>query len=210
MKTQISETAKIYPNAIIGDGCFIGDFVVIHDDVVIGNNVKIYGPCAIGSPPEYKGHRTEAMIGGKVFIGDRTEIREFVTINAPLLGKTVVGNDCYIMAKSHIGHDSLVGNNCVLSSCSILGGHTQLGNNVNVGLNATTHQWSILNDFCMLGAQAFFKGESEKGIIWVGVPAKALKVNFIGIDRSDLSDHEKDVIKSNAISNLKFLLNSYE
>ncbi|MEZ5010319.1 MAG: hypothetical protein R2744_01115 [Bacteroidales bacterium] len=30
------------------------------------------------------------------------------------LGKTIVGNNCLLMANTHVAHDCIVGNNCIL------------------------------------------------------------------------------------------------
>ena len=50
-------------------------------------------------------------------IGDNVTIRECVTINRGTTDKmkTVVGDNCLIMAYCHIAHDSFVGENCIFS-----------------------------------------------------------------------------------------------
>jgi acyl-[acyl carrier protein]--UDP-N-acetylglucosamine O-acyltransferase len=54
----------------------------------------------------------------------------------------------------------------------------------------------VIGSYCMIGAGSFFKGETPDGIVWGGVPAKPIKVNTIGIERSNLTEHEKkDLIK---------------
>ena len=56
-------------------------------------------------------------------------IRECVTINKGTNDrlKTVIGNNCLIMAYSHIAHDCFVGNNCIFSNNSTLAGHVTAG-----------------------------------------------------------------------------------
>ena len=65
-------------------------------------------------------------------------------------------------------------------------------------MNASIHQHSKIGKCCIIGAGSFFKGETPSGITWGGVPAKPIKVNDIGIERSDLSNIEKELIIHNA------------
>lgn len=174
-----------------------------------GKNVKIYQWTSIASDAEHTSRQTNP--DGIVYIGDDCVIREFVTINAPVEESTVVGSHCYLMSKSHVGHDARLGDGVVLSDGACVGGHSQLGNGVYMGLNSSCHQFSKLADYCMVGANSFFKGESPPGIIWAGVPARPLKVNQVALDRSSLSFVEKEEIIKNAqqfIDNYKNLLTS--
>ena len=41
--------------------------------------------------------------------------------------KTVVGDNCLIMAYSHIAHDCVVGNGCIFSNGTTLAGHVTIG-----------------------------------------------------------------------------------
>ena len=176
----------------IGDGTYIGPFTYISSRVKIGKNCKIYG-ASIGLPGEHPHDPDDQM--GYVIIEDEVEIREFVTINAPIFGpETRVGFHSYLMAKAHVGHDAILGEHSVLSTESIIGGHHVSGKYCYFGLNSTTHQRAKIGDYCMIGANAFFKGESPDGIIWAGVPAKAIAVNKVGLER-----HAPDYIKKRII-----------
>ena len=190
-KYKIHNTAVV-ETTDIGDGTTIGPFTYISKRVVIGNDCNIFG-ASIGLPGEHP-HSVEDNLGN-VIIGNNVEIREFVTINAPLFGeKTVVGDNSYLMAKSHVGHDATLGNNVILHTGAIIGGHSIIGNFCYMGLNSSTHPKAVLTDFCIVGASSFFKGKSVEAVTWAGVPAKPIKVNKVGIERhakeSGLSDFE--------------------
>jgi carbonic anhydrase/acetyltransferase-like protein (isoleucine patch superfamily) len=45
-------------------------------------------------------------------------------------------------------------------------------------MNAVLHQFSIIEQGCMIGASAFFKGTSKEFSKYVGVPAKYLSPNI--------------------------------
>ena len=87
----------IGPHVSIGNNTVIGNKVTICEGTTIGHDFKIYHSSSIGEVPQdlkFKGEETEA------YVGDRTIIREYVTINrgTDALGKTVVGSDCLLMA----------------------------------------------------------------------------------------------------------------
>jgi len=176
----------IHPTAVvetedIGYGTYIGPFTYISNRVKIGKNCKIYG-ASIGLPGEHPSGVPDP--GGIVVIGDNVEIREYVTINTPLFGDTTtVGSNSYLMAKSHVGHDAQLGERVVLHTGATIGGHSEIGSYSYIGLNSATHPFAKLGSFCMLGANGFYKGISPDGIVWVGVPAKPLKINKVGFER---------------------------
>ena len=158
-KLQIHPTAIIYPNVVICDGVYVGAYSVI------------------GAPAEYRGKELTAQ--GSVVIGANTVIREHVTIHSSPneTGTTLIGEDCYIMSHSHIGHDAIINNHCTLSSGSIVGGHAILKDYVNMGLNSTLHQRSTMETGSMLGANGFGKGIIKPWCVMVGTPARFLKMN---------------------------------
>ena len=122
---NISPLAVVHPEAKIGQNTTVDPFAVIEKDVVIGDNCRIYSHATIldgarignncqvfpgaviaGIPQDlkFKGEITTAEIG------NNTILRECVTVNRGTAskGKTVVGNNCLIMAYSHIAHGSPV------------------------------------------------------------------------------------------------------
>ena len=118
----IHETAVVYPGARIGKNVEIGPYAVIGEHVEIGEGTKI-GPHAlvtgwtsigrdchifqfasVGEDPQdlkFKGEKSYT------FIGDRTTIREGATVHrATGEGEeTRIGNDCLLMAYTHVAHN---------------------------------------------------------------------------------------------------------
>ncbi|MFA5850400.1 MAG: acyl-[acyl-carrier-protein]--UDP-N-acetylglucosamine O-acyltransferase, partial [Bacteroidales bacterium] len=112
----IEQFSIIAENVEIGEGTWIGPHVIIMDYVKIGANCKIFPGAIIGGTPQDYKFGDEVTY---VEIGDNTVIREYVTINrgtAAGRGKTVVGDNCMIMAYTHIAHDCIVGNNAIIVS----------------------------------------------------------------------------------------------
>ena len=114
---SVEPFAYIAGNVVIGDGTWIGPNATIMDGARIGKNCRIFPSAVISGIPQdlkFRGEETTAEIG------DNTTIREGVTVNrgTAAVGKTVVGNECLLMAYSHIGHDCAIGNNCIIGNAT--------------------------------------------------------------------------------------------
>jgi len=156
---------NIHPTAIIGN------------NVILGDNNYIGAYCIIGDPAEHKKYWGKSK--GKVIIGDNNIITGLVTIDAGTEYETIIQSNCFIMKHAHIGHDCWIGSNVTISCGAKIGGHSTIKPNSNIGLNAVLHQFSEIEEGCMIGASAFFKGESEPYTKYAGVPAKSLGQNII-------------------------------
>lgn len=146
--------------------------------------------------PDWKDHISNKH--GKVEIGDNTVVRELVIINKPTNTLTKIGTNCYIMNRCFIGHDSELGNHVTMCPGASVAGFVKINDYTCIGMNASIHQNSNIGKCCMIGANSFFKGTSPNGITWGGVPAVPLKVNTVGILRSELDDNEKSIMLESA------------
>ncbi len=180
-------------NVVIGEGTWIGSNVTIMEGARIGKNCNIFPGSVISAIPQdltFKGEETTTEIG------NNTTIREYVTINRGTVdrGKTVVGDNCLIMAYCHIAHDCVVGNNCIFSNSSTLAGHITVGDYVVLAGMTAVHQ------FCMIGNHAFVTGGS---LVRKDVPpyVKAARepLSYVGINsvglrrRGYTSDQIKEI-----------------
>ena len=102
----IEPFTTIDKNVEIGEGTWIGSNVTIMEGARIGKNCSIFPGSVISAVPQdlkFNGEDSTAEIG------DNTTIRECVTINrgTSSRGKTIIGENCLVMAYSHIAHDCL-------------------------------------------------------------------------------------------------------
>jgi UDP-N-acetylglucosamine acyltransferase len=155
---------------------FIHPTAIIGDNVILGDNNYIGAYCIIGDPAEHKKYWGQEK--GKVIIGNNNIVTGLVTIDAGTEVPTIIEDNCFIMKHAHIGHDCRIMNNVTISCGAKIGGHSIIGEGSNIGLNAVLHQFSIIKRGCMIGASAFFKGESEPEMKYAGVPAKYLSPNI--------------------------------
>ena len=149
---------------------------VINLNVIIEDDVYIGPLCIIGFNPEWKGREKDNK---GVIIKKGTKITGLVTIDGGANQPTVIGENCYLMKHSHVGHDAELKNGVTLSCGAKIGGHSIIGENTNIGLNAVVHQKVEVPEGCMIGASAFV---GKKSILkpnhkYAGVPVKELGEN---------------------------------
>lgn len=127
----------------------------------------------IGDPPEHRDwHRGDRM--HRPQIGEGTRIRAYVTVDSGIERTTQVGKRCFLLAKSHVGHDAVLGDEVELSTGAIVGGHAEVGDRVRIGLNAVILPFRKIGAGARIGAGAVVTHDVPEGEIWAGVPARRL------------------------------------
>jgi UDP-N-acetylglucosamine acyltransferase len=127
---------------------------VIMRKVIIGKSCNIFPGAVIGAIPQDLKFNGEETI---VQIGDNTTIRECVTINRGTKDKwkTVIGNDCLLMAYAHIAHDCILGDHVIIANSVQLAGHVEIGDHAIIGGMAAAIQFS------KIGAHTYIAGGTE-------------------------------------------------
>jgi UDP-N-acetylglucosamine acyltransferase len=188
----IEPFATIHGDVEIGDGCWIGSNAVIMDKARIGKNNRIFPGAVIAAIPQDLKFKGEDSL---VEIGDNNTIRECVTINRGTLDRmtTKIGNNCLLMAYTHLGHDCILGNNIIIANSGNLAGHITIEDNVIIEGVVAAQQ------FVNIGAHAFVSGASlvRKSVPpYIRVarePLQFIGVNTVGLSRRGFS---KDLIKN--------------
>ena len=151
----LDEGVDVGPFAVIGAGVEIaggtrvGPQVVIRGRTRIGRDNRIFQFASVGEDPQdmkYAGEET------RLEIGDRNQIREFATLHRGTLqdqGVTRVGNDNLFMAYTHVAHDCRIGDHVIMANAASLGGHVQIQDWAILG------GFTIVHQFCRIGAHSF-------------------------------------------------------
>jgi len=155
MATEIHPTAIIEPGAELGPDCRILAHALIGRHVTLGRGVEVHPFAVLGGDPQYL--KFDPAIQSRVVVGDRTVIREHVTINRSIhpAGTTTVGADCFLMATSHVAHDCVVGQQVVMANAALLAGHVTVGDHAFLGGGAGIHQ------NCRIGESTMVSGHSS-------------------------------------------------
>ena len=180
---EIGPFSVIGPKVTIGSGSWIGSHVVVTGRTTIGSNTKVFQFASMGEEPQdkkYAGEDTELIIG------DNTTIRELCTFSRGTIqgtGKTIIGNNNWIMACVHIAHDCELGDNIIMANNASLAGH------VTVGDWAILSGYSLIHQFCTVGEHSFTSFASHVNqsippyVTVSGEKAKARGVNTEGLKR---------------------------
>ncbi len=213
MASQIHPTAVVDPTAELGEDVIIGPYVVINAHVRIGDRTKIgpqvvagafttigednsiHGQASLGGDPQDFSYRGEET---RLEIGDRNTVREFVTINRGTVkggGVTRVGNDCLLMACSHIAHDCEIGDGVILANNVLLAGHVKVGRRANISGSAAAHHFVTIGEFAYVGGLTRLVQDVPPYVIIEGHPSRVRDLNKIGLSRGGVSDEEIEVLK---------------
>lgn len=156
-EVELADSAEVGAFSILKGHVKIGEGSVIHEsthvegDTTIGRNCRI-GPVAfVGLPPQhlkYNGERTRLVIGNDVVVRETAVIHRAFKTGAN--DATFLGDRCYIMGASQVGHDCVVANDVILSSGAMLAGHCVVGARVFMGGGAKVHQFCRVGRLCII------------------------------------------------------------
>ncbi len=147
---SVGPYSVIDANVSIKSGTSIDSHVVIKGPTKIGTNNKIYSYCSLGGDPQDKKYQGEA--DSILEIGSGNTIREYVSINRGTGdggGKTILGDNNWIMAYVHIAHDCIIGSNITFANNATLAGHVTIDDFAILGGFTGVHQ------FCRIGSYSF-------------------------------------------------------
>lgn len=185
----IDPFVTIDQNVEIGEGTRIGSNVTIMEGARIGKNCTIFPGAVISAIPQdlkFRGEETLAIVG------DNTTIRECVTINrgTAAKGKTVVGNNCLIMAYCHVAHDCVVGDNVIMSNATQLAGEVVVDNHAVIGGGTLVHQFCHIGPHVMIQGGALVNKDIPPYVKAAREPIAYAGVNSIGLRRRGFSNED--------------------
>lgn len=193
-RAELHETVQVGPYTVIGDGVSIGagtrigPHVVLAGPMTIGRDNQIFQFSSIGEISQDKTAKADDPTS--VEIGHGNLIREFVTIQRGTMkeydtkrGVTRIGDRNWIMNYCHVAHDCWVGNDTIWANNTSLAGHVEIGDFVVMG------GYTLVYQFCRLGAHAFtafssgISGDVPPFVTVQGNPAEPRGINKEGLRR---------------------------
>ncbi|NOY74368.1 MAG: acyl-ACP--UDP-N-acetylglucosamine O-acyltransferase [Kiritimatiellaeota bacterium] len=201
---RIHQTAVVDGAAEIAENVEIGPFCVIGPDVVIGEGCKLVSHCSVighttlgenntmfpfvslGTAPqdrEFEGRVSYLRIGsGNIF-------REGFTANCGTMPETetVIGNDCFCMTNSHVGHNSKVGDRVVLVNDALLGGYTEVGDNALLAGLTAVHQFCRVGTLAMIGGCCAISKDLPPFMTCFSRHNTVSGLNLVGMKRSGMN-----------------------
>ncbi|MFN4235786.1 MAG: acyl-ACP--UDP-N-acetylglucosamine O-acyltransferase [Vogesella sp.] len=193
---EIGAYSIIGANVSIGSGTWVGPHVVIEGHTTIGKNNRIFQFCSLGAIPQDKKYAGEPT---RLEIGDGNTIREFCTFNlgtAQDVGVTRLGNNNWIMAYVHLGHDCQIGDNTIFANNATLGGHVHVGDWVILGGFTSVHQFCHIGDHAMTAFSSAVAQDVPPYVMAHGNRAVPAGINAEGLKRRGFSAEQIRTVRN--------------
>jgi UDP-N-acetylglucosamine acyltransferase len=169
---SIDNTARIAPEADLAPDVTVGPGVIIEGPCHIGPGTRILAHAYIGphttigagnligfgaiigyEPQDYAFQGEESY----TIIGDHNIIREYATIHRGTKpgSATRMGNHNFLMALSHMAHNSQLGDHVIVVNGALVGGYVEVADRAFISANCVIHQFS------RVGTLAIMRGGSR-------------------------------------------------
>jgi UDP-N-acetylglucosamine acyltransferase len=177
---KIGAETKVYPHAYIAQGTTLGRKCQIHPFAVVGHH-----------PQDLKWEGLPSYTE----IGDETVIREGASVHRGTIPEstTVVGKRVYMMATSHVGHNSVVGDDVILVNAVLLAGHVQVGPKAFIGGGVSVHQFVRIGELAMAGGG--WRVITDVPPFMMIALGSVVGTNVVGLRRAGLSREERGEIR---------------
>ncbi len=192
---EVGPFAVIGAEVEIGAGTRIGPHAVVNGKTRVGRDNRIFQFTSIGEDPQDKKYGGEPT---RLEIGDRNQIREFVTIHRGTVqdqGVTRIGDDNLLMAYVHVAHDCRIGNQVIMANAASLGGHVEVQDWAILGGFTIVHQFSRIgaHSFCAMGS--VLTKDVPPYVTVSGHPAEPHGINIEGLKRRGFAEGSIQAIK---------------
>ncbi len=180
---EVGPYSIIESDVEIGDGTRVGPHVVIRGRTRVGRDNRIYQFASLGDEPQDKKYAGEAS---ELLVGDRNVVREYCTLNRGTAdggGKTLIGDDNWIMAYVHVAHDCIIGNHAIFANGSSLAGHVEVGDYAILSAFVLVHQFCRIGRHSFTGPATVLTQDLTPFTLASGQPAKTYSLNKEGLKR---------------------------
>ncbi len=200
-ETHIGKGTVIGPYCVIeggvtlGENCHLKSHVVLHRGTHLGNRVRVYPFAVLGGDPQHLKHNGEPT---SVEIHDNVVLRESVTVHRGTeFGnkKTVICENAFIMAYTHVAHDCWIGKNTVIANAVQFAGHVEVGDFVVMGGFCAVVQFCRVGSHCFVGGGSVLRKDLPPFLLGKGPEFQVQGVNVVGLSRRGFSKESISSIK---------------
>jgi UDP-N-acetylglucosamine acyltransferase len=192
---EIGPFSTIGPEVVLGDSTIVQSHVVIEGEVAIGTDSFIGHGAVIGAPPQDISFSPERKT--RIEIGNRNVIREHCTIHRGSAdgSATKIGDNNFLMAGAHVGHNCEVGNNVIIANNCLLGGYVHVDDATFLGGGGVFHQHMRIGRLALTQGASGFSKDIPPFVIAAEINY-VFGVNVIGLRRAGFSGRDRDEIKA--------------
>jgi UDP-N-acetylglucosamine acyltransferase len=198
--SEIGENVEIGPFTIIDKGVKIGkntkieNFVYLKEGTIIGENCHIHSGAILGDLPQdlnFKGEKSFLIVGNNV------TIREYCVLHrASGEGNaTIINDDCYIMAYSHLAHNVKLGRKVTIANATQIAGYVEIEDMAFISGLVAIHQFVRIGKLAMVGGSSKITKDVPPYALVDGNPARVYGINSVGLKRANFSLEKRNLIK---------------
>lgn len=192
---EIGPYAIVGPDCVLGAGCRLDAHAVVCAHTRLGPGCRLHSGSVIGDTPQDLAF--SGVISGTE-IGARCTFREGVTVHRGTAEGTVtrLGDDCYLMATSHVAHNCVLGNRVILANGAVLGGYVEIGDGAFLSGHCAVHQFCRVGRLAMMGGGAQASQDVPPFCIARSGRVNELRgLNVVGLRRAGVMPEERAALK---------------
>ncbi len=192
---EIGPFCVVGPNVEIGSGCKLIAQCYVDGYTTLGENNTLYPNASLGAQPQDYGFKDGTVSYLKV--GDNNNFREGFTahVGTESESSTVIGNNGYFMANSHVAHNCNVGNNVIMVNSAVVAGYVTVGDNVLLSGLTAVHQFGKVGRFAVLSGGTAISQDLPPFMICAERNGSIRNINVIGLRRNGFSNETIKAIK---------------
>jgi UDP-N-acetylglucosamine acyltransferase len=199
-RARLPERGRIGPYCVIeedveaGEGTELDSHVVLCRGTRLGRDCRLHAGAVLGQAAQVRGQTTARSY---VQVGDRAQIFSHATIERGHgEGETTrIGDDAFIMAHVHVGHNGTVGNQVTLGGGLAMAGYAVVEDNAFIGGGAVQHQYSRVGRLAMVGGNVRINRDVPPFILVAEFDAAARGLNLVGLKRFGMSAEKISALK---------------
>jgi UDP-N-acetylglucosamine acyltransferase len=191
---EVGPYCIVGPHVKIGGGTRLMSHVVVDGWTTLGKNCTVFPFASIGGQTQDLKFKGGAP---RVEIGDRTTIREYVTVNAATADgdATRIGSDCLIMTCAHVAHDCVVGNGVIIANSVAPAGHVVIEDQAIIGGLCGVHQFVRIGRLSIVGGCSKVTQDVPPFMMADGHPLKVRGINSVGLKRRGIDESVQGLLK---------------
>lgn len=192
----IGPYACIEDDVVLGDGCSIGPHVCLMRYTTLGPNCRVHAGAVLGDLPQDRNFSGEESY---VHIGAGCVIREGATVHRGSQpgSITTIGDECMLMAYSHVAHNVTLGRNVIVCNNALLAGHVQVGDQAFISGNCLVHQHTRIGRLAMLSGGSGMQMDVPPFCITRSLYSNTVMgLNVVGLRRAGVDATERRLLQA--------------
>jgi UDP-N-acetylglucosamine acyltransferase len=192
---EIGPGAVIGPRVRLGRGNTVGAYAVVEGTTTLGSGNQVFHHAVVGAPPQdlkYRGEET------RLELGDGNVVREFASVHTGTAGGggvTRLGNQCLLMASSHVAHDVQLGDRCIVATFCALAGHVVAEDGVIFGGVSAVQQFTRIGRLAYVGGLTGVNMDVAPYLMVSGARGEVVGINVVGLQRAGFTEEQIGRVK---------------